>query len=98
MGSEILHSTQAAEQVLGASGYLTEKFEEMVKAEEVAVELLAILEVLCNFTLCQGEKDWSSISKEPVKNSIHAFCHFLEQKSTKSNTDIRLLKVFKLEN
>jgi hypothetical protein len=44
-----------------ASGYLTKKFEEMVKAEKVALGLLASLEIMCNFTQCQREKHWSLI-------------------------------------
>ncbi|EFX85475.1 hypothetical protein DAPPUDRAFT_314210 [Daphnia pulex] len=85
--------TKALEKVLSPSGFLINKLNE---EQQINNQTVLILKILCNFTNCSGEKDWSTISKDVINTCIIQFIKIQEQHLNSDPSNLNLLKVLSL--
>uniref|UniRef100_A0A0P5G552 HEAT repeat-containing protein 6 n=4 Tax=Daphnia magna TaxID=35525 RepID=A0A0P5G552_9CRUS len=76
--------------LLGPSGFVINKLNEDRQVNNLTV---LILKVLCNFTYCSGEKDWSTISKDLVEACIIQFIKIQEQQLNSDPSNFNILRV-----
>ncbi|KAI9561255.1 hypothetical protein GHT06_012211 [Daphnia sinensis] len=76
--------------LLGPSGFVINKLNEDQQINNLTV---LILKVLCNFTYCSGEKDWSTISKDLVEECIIQFIKIQEQQLNSDPSNFNILRV-----
>lgn len=76
--------------MLGSSGLIVNKLKEEQEINNLTV---LILKILCNFTHCSGEKDWTSVSKDVIDTCIIQFIKMLEQNLNSDPINLNLLKV-----
>ena len=80
---------QNLDQILGASGVLIQK----IDTSEINVNSVLLLKILCNFTHCPGEKDWSCISRDLIETFTLRFITTLENNLHSDPNNQSLLKV-----
>lgn len=85
----MLYSFQGLESIIGTTSVLHKR---IANKNDTDLNVL-YLKVLCNFTHCSGEKDWSSMSKNLIEMCIHNFTYTLE---TNLNSDIMNLNILRV--